>query len=239
MQKIYISKEIAEIGTVHFWKSNNARYLNIRVKPFEGIQVSIPNGMSQKKAEELVKSKSRWITKNLRKVREYEKQTTIYDGQKQLVTRNFKISVVAANVKTVSAHLLRDKIKILYPQNTALSGPEVQNAIRSVLTKCYRIEAKSYLPKRVRQLAEQFGFRCKKVFIKNQKSRWGSCSVVNNINLNLNLMRLPDDLIDYVILHELVHTEIKNHSPAFWNRLSEVCNDVNAKRRKMRAYKLF
>ena len=62
--------------------------------------------------------------------------------------------------------------------------------------------------------------------MRNSKTRWGSCSYENNINLNLHLMRLPNHLIDYVILHELVHTKIKNHSKDFWNLLDVVTGNA-------------
>jgi predicted metal-dependent hydrolase len=61
---------------------------------------------------------------------------------------------------------------------------------------------------------------------------------MNNINLNANLMRLPQELQDYVILHELVHTRIKNHGPEFWNRLGAILPKAKALRRKLRQYKL-
>ncbi|MFC1990575.1 M48 family metallopeptidase [Chloroflexota bacterium] len=61
--------------------------------------------------------------------------------------------------------------------------------------------------------------------IRNQKTRWGSCSHKNNINLNMKLVLLPDELVDYVILHELVHTRIHNHSKRFWVELDKYVGD--------------
>ena len=77
-------------------------------------------------------------------------------------------------------------------------------------------KAKTILRNRLWELADIHGFKCNKVFIRNQKTRWGSCSNLNNINLNINLVSLTQELMDYVILHELVHTEIKNHSKKYW-----------------------
>ena len=77
-------------------------------------------------------------------------------------------------------------------------------------------KAKTILRNRLWELANIHGFKYNKVFIRNQKTRWGSCSNLNNINLNINLVSLTQELMDYVILHELVHTEIKNHSKKYW-----------------------
>ena len=82
-------------------------------------------------------------------------------------------------------------------------------------------DSKKLLIDRTNYLAKQNNFPINRVFIKNQKTRWGSCSSKNNINLNIQLCRLPDELIDYVIFHELVHSYIKNHSVVFWNMLIE------------------
>jgi len=92
--------------------------------------------------------------------------------------------------------------------------------IDQVLTAVYRLEARMLLPDRLQELARQHGFRYQKVTIRNNRRNWGSCSSRNNISLNLQMMKLPDELIDYILLHELVHTEIKNHRPAFWERLN-------------------
>jgi predicted metal-dependent hydrolase len=89
--------------------------------------------------------------------------------------------------------------------------------------KRVRGEAKEYLPGRVRQLAAQNGFEVNQIRIKHNVSNWGSCSSKGNINLNLNLMRLPQNLQDYVILHELCHLRQMNHGPEFHALLESLC----------------
>ncbi|MBN1227218.1 MAG: M48 family metallopeptidase [Deltaproteobacteria bacterium] len=81
-----------------------------------------------------------------------------------------------------------------------------QTAISNDLPSIDRIEARKKLALRLNELSRRYGFAYNRVFIRNQKTRWGSCSARNNISLNMNLLKLPNDLIDYVILHELVHT---------------------------------
>jgi len=75
---------------------------------------------------------------------------------------------------------------------------------------------------RLEELACRHAFTYNKVRVKNQKTRWGSCSAKNNINLNINLARLPEELMDYAILHELVHTRIKHHGRLFWLELDRL-----------------
>ena len=75
------------------------------------------------------------------------------------------------------------------------------------------------LADRLYHLAKEHGFTCNNVSIREQRTRWGSCSHKNNISLNLKLVLLPKELIDYVMLHELVHTRIHNHSKKFWAEL--------------------
>jgi len=99
-----------------------------------------------------------------------------------------------------------------------------------------RIEAGKYLVERLNELCSRNGFKYHRVFVKNQKTRWGSCSVKNNINLNINLVRLPDHLMDYVILHELVHTKIKDHSKLFWEELSKFVEDPKTIDKQLRQY---
>jgi len=82
-----------------------------------------------------------------------------------------------------------------------------------------KVDAKKTLVARLYHLAQKHGFTCNNVSIREQRTRWGSCSHKNNISLNVKLVLLPKELIDYVILHELVHTRIHNHSKKFWAEL--------------------
>lgn len=97
-------------------------------------------------------------------------------------------------------------------------------------------KAKARLIERLKYLANKYGYSFNRVFIRNQKTRWGSCSAKNNISLNIKLAMLPNELIDYVILHELVHTRKKNHSKVFWNEMDRLVKNSKELRSKLRRY---
>ena len=101
-----------------------------------------------------------------------------------------------------------------------------------------RAKAKRSLIERLNVLSTQIKFPFNKVSIRSQKTRWGSCSGRNNINLNINLVQLPEELRDYVILHELTHTKVKNHSKDFWNTLSQILPQAKLLDKKLSAYKI-
>ncbi|HEY86702.1 MAG TPA: M48 family metallopeptidase [Dehalococcoidia bacterium] len=75
-----------------------------------------------------------------------------------------------------------------------------------------------------------------RVSIRNKRTRWGSCSSKNNINLNIKLAKLPAELIDYVILHEFVHTWVKDHSNDFWAELNRLVVDEKHMASRLREY---
>ena len=96
--------------------------------------------------------------------------------------------------------------------------------------------AKQKLGTRLDYLARKHGYSYNQLYIRKQRTRWGSCSSRNNISLNIKLVLLPGDLIDYVILHELVHTRIKNHSPRFWAELEGLGVDKDGARKRLKKY---
>jgi len=102
--------------------------------------------------------------------------------------------------------------------------------------KKIRAKAKQFLPKRLDYLAKQHGFKYVKVSLRNQKTRWGSCSRAGNISLNIALVTLPPELIDYVLLHELNHTKYMNHSQQFWTKLTEICPNTKKYRKELKNY---
>jgi hypothetical protein len=101
-----------------------------------------------------------------------------------------------------------------------------------------RAQAKAELPPRLAALAAQHGFQYKRVFIKNNRTNWGSCSSLGNINLNLRLVSLPQELQDYVMLHELCHLKYLNHSPQFHALLESVCPGHRALEKQIKQYKI-
>ena len=101
-----------------------------------------------------------------------------------------------------------------------------------------RAKAKAELPPRLAALAAQHGFQYKRVFIKNNRTNWGSCSSLGNINLNLRLVSLPRELQDYVMLHELCHLKYLNHSPQFHALLESVCPGHRALEKQIKQYKI-
>ena len=101
-----------------------------------------------------------------------------------------------------------------------------------------RKQAKEYLPGRLAELAALYGFSYNQIRIKHNVSNWGSCSSKGNINLNLNLMRLPSELRDYVMLHELCHLKYLNHGPEFHALLESVCPEHRDLQRQMKGFKL-
>jgi hypothetical protein len=113
----------------------------------------------------------------------------------------------------------------------------VQAAARRVGLRALQQEGQALLPQRLELLAHQHGFTYKNVHIRNLKSRWGSCSHDNSIGLSIFLMQLPWRLIDYVLLHELVHTRVHNHSAKFWQELQKYSPSAKQLRKETNTYR--
>ena len=101
-----------------------------------------------------------------------------------------------------------------------------------------RAEARDVLARRLDVLARTHGFTYERVMVRCQKTRWGSCSARNTISLNEKLLYLPQHLVDYVLLHELVHTRIAGHGADFWRELERYVTDVDTCRKELRQYRL-
>jgi len=130
------------------------------------------------------------------------------------------------------------KILVSVPFTQVITAPDVQAKIRLAILETWRKEAKAILPGRIDELAKNHGFQYRSLSIKNMKTRWGSCTGQNGINLNLHLVRLPDHLCDYIILHELVHTIHKNHGKYFWATLDKHCGDARGKAQELKRFRL-
>jgi predicted metal-dependent hydrolase len=122
-------------------------------------------------------------------------------------------------------------------QQVRIAGYENQKkALSESFAAIDLVEAGKKLTSRLKELAEKHGFSYNRVFLKNQQTRWGSCSPKNNISLNMKLVVLPRELIDYVIIHELVHTCVHDHSKRFWSELDKYVGSGKGMARKLRNY---
>ena len=113
---------------------------------------------------------------------------------------------------------------------------DLQLEKKNKLPEIDRKVARKILCRRIGELAQLHNFVYNRVSIRKQKTRWGSCSSKNNINLNMNLLHLPSELMDYVLLHELVHTRVKDHSKDFWDELNTIVPNARQVDRRLKDY---
>ncbi|PID95223.1 MAG: hypothetical protein CSA95_00860 [Bacteroidetes bacterium] len=226
-----------DIGSVILNQRRHLKHVRITVKPDLQVQVSFPYRVSATQAIRYVQEKKGWIVKTLRKFREEQDERFLFTPAMEYHTHFHKILIKTHGEEQLTFHIGEDATTIRVPDNRDPRDPFIQDWIRHAVEETWRVEAKRYLPSRVASLAAQHHFQFRKVAIRNAKTRWGSCSDTNNINLSLHLMRLPYDLIDFVILHELCHTIHKHHGWEFHALLDRLCNGeekrMNARLRRV------
>ena len=205
---------IENIGEVTFHRNSRSRRIKISVKPDKSVFVSYPYRVSVKEASQFLKKSETWI---LRQRQKFNEKSTIFTEDSLIKTKLYTIHFLRGDNKNIEING-----NAVYLTLTDFDSDQSRTIIENVLVKVYRTEAKQILPGRLKELAVKHGFRYNNVTVRNNRSNWGSCSSKNNISLNLHMMKLPYHLIDYILLHELVHTEIKNHSQRFWDRLNQI-----------------
>lgn len=156
----------------------------------------------------------------------------LIDESTEIQATTFRTHIFRTDRKNFYLSLESGILHIACPHETRFEDDSVQETLKSLLEKALRHEAKRYLPQRLAGLARQHGFRFNEVKINNSKTHWGSCTGRKNINLSLSLMLLPWHLVDYVLLHELCHTQEMNHSERFWKLMDRVTNNQSGELRQ-------
>ena len=137
---------------------------------------------------------------------------------------------VSSSTRTIKQQLLR----VALPRGSELTSATSQNYIRASVKKTLEKEARAYLPRRLQYLADTYNMSFASIRYGNQKGRWGSCSSGGTISLNVALMNLPHELIDYVLIHELCHTKQMNHSSDFWGLVESILPEYREHRTKLK-----
>jgi predicted metal-dependent hydrolase len=208
---------LPEVGDVILKKNTRSKHIRLYVKPNKQVVVSLPARASFHSAEKFALKNLSWIIKQQAK---YNPDDTRFTKNAVYFTKYHTIKIQEDSVEKPQVTTDDKTVTVSFPQNTDTGL--MQKVMQSVVTEVYRCEAKQYLPERLSWLANRYGFRYNKVTVRNNRTNWGSCSSANNISLNLNLMKLPDALIDYILLHELTHTVVKNHGSGFYQVLNKL-----------------
>lgn len=225
---------IEQVGSVSFTINNRSQRIRLSVKSGGEVVVSMPPSVLYRDAIRFVESKTEWIQKQQSKI---QAGLTIFAPESCFKTRFHQLAITKGDTDKVYNRVGNGIIQIFIPEKVAHEHQRVQEFIKNTLIDVMRWEAKIFLPKRLKELADRHGFSYQNISIKNASTRWGSCSSANNINLNLHLMRLPEHLIDYVLLHELAHTVEKNHGPKFWQLLEKCYPNARKADKEMNNYR--
>lgn len=195
--------------------------IGIYVREDASVLVRAPFGVKKKTIDTLVQKRADWIAKaqnEIQKRNKQRKETSLKEGQKiYLLGKPYRLQMQSDQKE--DAVLLKEDTLVLM---TKANQIEYQEA---VLEAFYRIKAKQYLSERVQVFAKKMGVTFGRITIKNQKTRWGSCSSKGNLNFNWKIMMAPIEVIDYLVVHELAHRKEMNHSSRFYAEMQKIMPD--------------
>lgn len=217
-----------DFGDVDIRRIRGSRYIRLRLKSSGKLSATLPltGRLSQlrelidQSRDELLKARDELLAR----------QPKIAEGQ--TIGSSHKLSVRPGTSLAVS--VASPDIVVTLPSHLTLDDDSVQQVLRPAIHKALRKEAKAYLSRRLAYLAETHCYEYASLRFSSAGTRWGSCSTSGTISLNISLMNLPPELIDYVIYHELAHTAEMNHSSAFWDRVAAMDPDYKAHRKSLK-----
>lgn len=220
-----------EFGTINYSASRAHRMIRLKVSPRGELKATLPLAASIGSLKNLIDDSRRQL-----RIMLYEhRRNNLYITDMPIGKSHF-LAFRPAGIKNVSISNTGQHIVARLPVGKQPADPDVQVAIRTEIIKALRLEAKSYLPRRLAFLAEKYGFRYEKTRFTHAASRWGSCSSNGTVSLNIALIKLPFELIDYVLLHELCHTRELNHSANFWRLVQKIDPEYEFKRAELKRY---
>ena len=224
--------------TVHWSLRRSARRrrtFQIRLLGVDHLEVTAPIGASTAKIEEVLQTKSGWILRQIRRLELNAENNTnaslthgatlLFQGEPHsllLLADGGKKPHVSYAPCTITLHL------------NELVGEEDNPLVFQSLKKWYLTQAQEVLLQRVQQWAGQIGVSPQRLSLRDQKTRWGSCSSKGAISLNWRLIMAPPAVIDYLVIHELCHLRHHNHSPAYWQEVARWSPDYRVHRRWLR-----
>lgn len=218
------------IGTVYVYKRKGMRNLRLSIASDGKVRVTIPAWASYNAGLDFANSRAAWIQL-------HRPKPTGMLSHGQHIGKAHRLIFETASVDEVRTRIAGSEIRVIRPATMMASHQEVQKAAHSAAVRALRAQAQKLLPVRLKQLAAKHGFEYASVSVKQMKGRWGSCDAGKHITLNLFLMQLPWQLIDYVLIHELTHTKHLNHSSDFWDEFMRHEPKAKVYRKAIREHK--
>ncbi|MBF6589975.1 MAG: M48 family metallopeptidase [Ktedonobacterales bacterium] len=212
--------------------SARARRVRLVIRPATGLEVVVPCGVGAGDVEHVLREKAAWITATLARMAERviappplaEGRVLSYLGQPlRLALRG------GAPPGKFRAVLGKGTL-------TLMVATPAEETVRAALEAWYRRQARAIFAECVERCNLAYGFSYARIAIKDQKSRWGSCSRKGNLNFNWRLLLAPSSVLEYVVYHELAHLREPNHSPRFWAVVERACPAYREHRRWLKQH---
>lgn len=199
---------------IHSRRNPRARRYLMRLRSDRSISLTIPRRGNQVEGLEFVRIRSQWIQRQLKRLEAITIPQHHWSAGTEILFRGEPVTLQLSSQNQTHTILLgSEKITIRDPHTNL--RPLVQAKLQTI--------AKKELPAHVTELARAHDLKIGKITIRNQSTRWGSCSTRGSISLNWRLIQTPNTVRDYIILHELMHLKEMNHSPKFWALVEKVC----------------
>jgi predicted metal-dependent hydrolase len=204
---------------IEFVRLRRARRYILRVRADGGLRVTIPRAGSRAEAARFVERQAAWIEKERARVRSAGGPVEWGHGG-QVLLRGERVHIEVA-----------DGGRVLRYGERVIRIPAGIGNLRRCIEGDLRVLARAELGARLHALARAHALIVAGLSIRNQKSRWGSCSRSGRIALNFRLVQMPPEVSDYVLLHELMHLKQQNHSRQFWRLVEAACPGFRAAER--------
>lgn len=207
--------------------SSRAKNVRLQVGTDSGLQVIVPGGFDPGNLENIIREKQHWVLDKLDYLsrlscdRRQDNRSVLYQGREYAL----ETSIAAGAAYNVAVE--NGKIIVTMPEGAKVNAGYV-------LEQWFRYLARKFIHERIGVLNQKLNLSFNKVFVKDQKTRWGSCSGQKNLNFNWRLIMAPAPVLDYVIVHELMHLLEPNHSKRFWALVAEACPDYKEHRAWLR-----
>ncbi len=182
------------------------RHARLRVKEDISVQLIVPKDFGQAEIDRILQKKGEWIERHQRFFQDRTANaSSVTHGGILLFNQVFSF---------VQVRELGHKVVIDELAQQIRSGRDL--SCQADLSLWYRLFAREHLTARIQELSTEHRLPYKRIFIRSQRTKWGTCSPKGNVSLNWRLILAPKNVCDYVALHELMHTKVLNHSQRFW-----------------------